>query len=222
MTCPLCLKGNSPLFYAQETSVNWELYDRAKSSATLNFYKCEECDLIFKDPSVHLNAQSEKKRYDLHVNEAADPEYDKFLSFIIEPLLSKVEPNGIGLDFGCGAIPAIQTLFKKKGFICFSYDPYFHPYLELLEEKYDFITVCETAEHFYQPHKEFALLFKLLKPGGSLGIKTGHVPADFPGWWYHRDPTHVVFYSPSTLKWIANQYNAGIDFYPNDVVLFQK
>ncbi len=220
MTCPLCLKDKSPLFYSQTSGVNWELYDLNRSTdKPLNFYQCSQCDLIFKDPAVLLGANSEKSRYDLHNNNPNDPNYDAFLSTLVDPLLKLIKPDALGLDFGCGREKAIENLFKKKKISCASYDPYFFNNPELLTKKYDFITVCETAEHFYQPKKEFELLFGLLKPRGYLAVKTGLVPKDFASWWYHKDPTHVVFYSAKTFQFIAKKYATQVEFYPKDVAI---
>jgi len=175
--------------------------------------------LIFKDPSVLLSKIDEKIRYDLHNNNPNDASYDAFLETLVEPILKLLKSDALGLDFGCGREKAIENLFKKKKIFCESYDPYFHKNTLLLNKKYDFITVCETAEHFYNPKKEFELLFGMLKPNGILGIKTGLVPKDFASWWYHRDPTHVVFYSTKTFEYISKEYSAALEYLPKDVVL---
>lgn len=66
--------------------------------------------------------------------------------------------------------------------------------------------ICtEVVEHFRRPAENFKILDALLEPGGVLGVLTGVLEDDaaFPAWWYHRDATHIAFYRPETLIWIA-------------------
>jgi hypothetical protein len=62
----------------------------------------------------------------------------------------------------------------------------------------------------------------MLKPKGVLGVVTRRVPDDFEGWWYHRDPTHVVFYSERTFEWIAECLGFELIERRGDVVLARK
>src|SRR5690625_7500493 len=78
-----------------------------------------------------------------------------------------------------------------------SYDPFYADKLQRLTQRYDFITVSETAEHFFNPREEFDLLWSLLRPNGYLGIMTLMLqsPEQFEQWHYRKDDTHVVFRS---------------------------
>ena len=44
----------------------------------------------------------------------------------------------------------------------------------------------------------------------------------FPDWGYHRDPTHIAFYSKTTMGWIARRYGWEPRFPRGNVVLFRK
>ena len=46
--------------------------------------------------------------------------------------------------------------------------------------------------------------------------------ADFPSWYYHRDPTHVNFFSHATMRWIAALCGWEARFPSQNVVLFRK
>ena len=44
----------------------------------------------------------------------------------------------------------------------------------------------------------------------------------FPDWYYHRDPTHVAFYTHHTLHWIANWLDLTIEHPRPRVILMRK
>ena len=52
------------------------------------------------------------------------------------------------------------------------------------------------------------------------GVRTDEVP--FEDWWYVRDPTHVCFYAPETLEWIARRFGWSLERPSRDVALFRK
>ena len=95
---------------------------------------------------------------------------------------------------------------------------------EIFLKKYDFITCTETAEHFYDPFKEFNILNDLLIAGGWLGLMTCFMTDDslFENWQYRKDPTHVVFYTRETLEVIAAQRNWTCEIAAKDIALFCK
>ena len=104
------------------------------------------------------------------------------------------------------------------------YDLYFHPDESVLDSTYDFITCTETAEHFSEPAEDFQRLDRLLKPNGWLGVMTGMLTdwSEFPSWYYHRDLTHVNFYSHRTMRWLATRFGWHAKFPEQNVALFQK
>jgi 2-polyprenyl-3-methyl-5-hydroxy-6-metoxy-1,4-benzoquinol methylase len=91
-------------------------------------------------------------------------------------------------------------------------------------KKYDFICATEVVEHLRDPNKDFAALFKMLNPGGWLGIMTKLVidKHAFSQWRYIRDMTHICFYSHSTFEYLAHRFNAKLNFAANDVILLYR
>ncbi len=199
MQCSLC---------GSETSLFSEVQERM-------FFKCCKCEGILLHPSYFLSADKEKTRYQLHQNDVTDLGYQNFVSPIIQAIFEEYENNHIGLDFGSGSGPVITTLLEKKGYNITSYDPFFAPNNKALKKTYDYIVCCEVIEHFYNPFKEFELLFSLLNPNGTLYCKTYiyDQSIDFKSWWYKNDTTHVFFYTKNTLQWITKRFgfkNIGI------------
>ena len=191
---------------------------------TFVFFHCEVCDLIFKDPSKRLSPEQEKARYQTHQNSPSDQGYRDFLTRLLKPLSKTLTANASGLDYGCGPGPTTSVILEEQGFSVQNYDPLFAPKEELLNKQYDFITCSETAEHFYNPKKEFEKLNTLLKPEGWLGVMTSHWSSleEFPSWYYHRDETHVVFYHPQTMNFVAKEHNWKAQHPAPNVTLFQK
>ena len=104
------------------------------------FLRCEKCYLIFKDPSVHLSPEDEKKRYASHDNRIDNPGYVKFLTPALNEVLNRVPFPAKGLDYGCGPIPVLATLLRTKGYETTHYDPYFFPSDLNQPTAFDFIT----------------------------------------------------------------------------------
>ncbi len=220
--CPLC--SNPAInFFTQTEKVNWQLYGKdPHQEKELKFFQCQTCELVFKDAKVHLSPILEKERYLQHNNLFGDEKYEKFLSQVVDSLVPKLAPNAEGLDYGCGSAAVMGELFQRKGYACDSYDPLFKNETRLLEKQYDFVSACEVVEHFYSPAEGFQKLFSILKNGAWLAVRTECPPAQFKTWWYHNDPTHVSFYSRKTFEWIANEFNAQLEFHSPEIVLFKK
>jgi ubiquinone/menaquinone biosynthesis C-methylase UbiE len=131
---------------------------------------------------------------------------------LVESIQQKMSPESYGLDYGCGPGPVASHLLKSVGFQnIFLYDPFFRNNESFLNHQYDFIFCSEVAEHFFDPHKEFCRLKSLLKPDGILFIYSLlfdplNEPKGFEDWYYRRDPTHVSFYSPKTMSFIAKEF----------------
>lgn len=172
-------------------------------------YRCRTCRSVFLDPQLRLNAEDEKQRYLNHNNDVNDVRYHQFVSPITESILNDFTKNSIGLDYGAGTGSAISKILTDHGFLIKQYDPFFHNYPDLLQERYDYIACCEVMEHFYEPRLEFERLRSMLKPGGKLYCMTelywDNVP--FGEWYYKNDPTHVFLYHKEAIKWI--QENIG-------------
>ena len=193
MHCPLCQSQSQPFS---------ETHQRI-------YYRCTVCYGIFLDPSFLLSEEKEKERYQLHQNDVDDEGYQNFVSPLVDAVLNTFEADDLGLDFGSGTNSVITSLLRKKGYNIETYDPFFDPNTDALEHTYDYIVSCEVIEHFYQPSKEFARLYSLLKPGGILFCKTNLYSSsiNFESWWYKNDATHVFFYSEKTVQWIKKHFD---------------
>ncbi len=168
--------------------------------------------------------QTEYSRYLLHENDPKDPRYRNFLSRLADPLIKKLQPGMVGLDYGCGPGPALGQMLGEIGHEIHFYDPFFRPDASVLNRKYDFIVCSEVVEHFHKPADEFERLDKMLNPSGWLGMMTSFLTDDlqFANWHYRRDPTHVVFYSQETFRYIAGQLGWNCEIPAKNVVLMQR
>lgn len=209
LDCPLCHSSSTWLFLQKHRR---------------NFWRCDVCQLTFVAPDEFLPADEEISRYLLHENDPADERYRQWLAQVSAVLLPKLAPNSCGLDFGSGPGPTLSVMMAEAGHEMAVYDPFFAPDRTVLDESYDFITCTETAEHFQNPHQEFALLNSCLRTGGWLGVMTQILDDDarFADWWYIRDDTHVAFYKQETMAWIADHFGWRMEMGGKNVVLFQK
>ncbi|HSM06077.1 MAG TPA: class I SAM-dependent methyltransferase [Longimicrobiales bacterium] len=209
MHCPLCGSRRVPPFATQ---------------GVRRFLRCGRCDLIFLDPAQRLGPGEERARYETHRNDPRDPDYRTFLDRLFAPLLERLAPGARGLDYGSGPGPTLSRMLTEAGHPTVDYDPFFARREELLDRTWDFVTCSETAEHFFDPGREFRRLDRLLAPGGWLGLMTGIVDdtVDFGAWWYARDPTHVAFYSQAALAWIAEERGWELHPVADTVVFFRK
>ena len=192
-----------------------------------DFFHCGTCDMVFVPSRFHLTIAAQLERYLTHNNNPSDPDYRKFLSRLSNALLPHLKIRSQGLDFGAGPGPALAIMLREKHMDVDIWDPLFFPDKSVLNQDYDFITCTETAEHFSDPAKEFILINSILRPSGTLGIMTGMIESweDFPDLsarYYHRDPTHICFYSKQTMTWISEHFFWKIEFPVSNVTLFHK
>ncbi len=187
------------------------------------FFRCETCGSVFLGRANLLSPEDEEKRYLQHRNQRT-PEYEKFLNRLLAPLVQVVPPGSQGLDFGCGPVPVLSEMLTEQGFQMQNFDPFFFSNSRALEAEYDFVTCSETVEHFHEPLTGWTQLHARLRPGGRLGVMT-QMRTQWEGffdWHYPRDPTHVQFYSPRTMRWIGHKFGMEPVFFPDGVVIFQK
>ena len=186
--CPLC-NSVSTIFYKFKKQI---------------YHQCNNCLGIFVDEKLLPDRLAEMLRYEKHHNDIEDDGYREFVSPITSAILRNFNQKHKGLDFGAGTGPIISKILKDNGFRIKQYDPFFHNYPKLLEEKYDYIAACEVIEHFHDPKKEFSLLKDLLLPNGKLYCMTNiyNEIIDFHNWDYKSDFTHVFIYQKETIYWI--------------------
>lgn len=224
LRCPLCRGDRLAIYHTASRGVPWRLYSPGTAVGDgLRFFRCQECALVVKDPAVRATHDQERAHYEKHKNNLADAGYREHLLKLIAPMLPLLAPGAEGLDYGCGPSLSIEPLMAERGVRCSSYDPFFFRFDELVTlDRYDFITCCEVSEHFKDPRGEYERLRGMLKRGGILGVMTRFVPESFESWWYHRDPTHVVFYSEATLAWIGSQLGFSLLERRGDVTVLRR
>lgn len=173
----------------------------------LGYWLCGRCSLVFMDPAHHPTEERERRRYLQHHN-VLEPAYLAYLSRLALPVTRHLPPESRGLDYGSGPVEGMKAILEPLGFAVDSYDPYFFPRPELLNFRYDFVLCCEAAEHFFSPRAEFARIDAVLKKGGLLGVSSALLPPldQFEGWSYRRDYTHVAFFSPTSVRWLAGHF----------------
>lgn len=187
---------------------NTHLSEPIHSEKEHRFFECKNCGSVLRGRETFPDDKAEIERYTTHNNDVNDPRYQAFVSPITTAVQSDFSfENTLGLDFGAGTGPVITKVLNNNGYHLNLYDPFFHPDISVLNEKYDFIVCCEVIEHFHQPLKEFQLLKSLLKPNGKLYCMTDIYSQviDFSKWYYKNDPTHVIFYTEKSLQWIQKE-----------------
>lgn len=191
-----------------------------------SYFKCSECELIFADPKAKIAETSEKEIYDLHQNDPSDDGYRRFLMLLTEPLLERVHAGAEGLDFGCGPGPTLNLMLEDAGIHMALYDIFYYPDKAPLQRRYDLVTCTEVVEHFNAPSASWPILVSLLKERAWLAVMTSlftrEAPEAFLAWQYKNDPTHVSFYTPKTMQWLANRFGLECEILSQRVIFFRK
>ncbi|MGX5174928.1 class I SAM-dependent methyltransferase [Aliikangiella sp. IMCC44653] len=194
------------------------------------YLQCQQCQLVYVPAQYRLTAQAEKAEYDKHQNNEQDNGYRRFLARTTTPLFAQLaaKPHDNrrpqGLDFGCGPGPAIKSMAAEAGYLVENYDLYYYNQPELLQKRYDFITMTEVIEHIAKPAILLKQLNGLLHHQGILAVMTKRrtdLPA-FKNWHYKNDPTHICFYSIACLEWVARKMGWRLEVIDKDVVFFHK
>lgn len=195
MDCTLCHTETESFYY-------YEKEDR-------HYNRCPNCKAVLMHIDDYPTPEEEIHRYESHNNDVEDPRYQKFVSPLVEKITAAYDTDSLGLDFGAGTGPVITKMLNDQGYEVNVFDPFFDNHPELLKLKYDYIVSCEVIEHFHEPYREFKQLKEMLKPDGSLFLKTDVYTddRDFHAWYYKSDETHVFFYHPKTFEWIKAEFD---------------
>ena len=139
-------------------------------------------------------------------------------------MLRRIDGNSSGLDFGSGPGPLLKLMFEEQGHSMSHYDSFYTPDKAVFHEMYSFITATEVVEHLHRPLEDLDRLWSCLLPGGYLGLMTSlNLPElNFEAWHYIKDDTHVVFFAPQTMNWLAKRWGAQIEIIGDSVVIFKK
>ncbi|MCG1010535.1 class I SAM-dependent methyltransferase [Salinicoccus sp. ID82-1] len=183
------------------------IYTHAKLG---RFYLCTGCEFIFKDRAFFLSEDEERQSYRRHNNSIEDPRYVAFFyKFLDDAVFPYIGTGRQGFDFGSGPEPVLATLLEQNhGFQMNIYDIFYAPDKVYQGKKYDLITATEVVEHLGDPLHYFKRFAGLLKPDGVLAVMTlfhHNGISHFNNWHYMRDRTHVSFYTPKTMRHIAEQ-----------------
>lgn len=212
--CPLCGHATHPFHH------------RGIGSASPGDYRrCRHCGLIALERDTWPDPAMERAYYRTHENRPDDTAYIAHLERLVAPLTRSVPPPAAGLDWGCGPHPVLADCLRQQGYQMAAWDPAFGPVQpDAPAEGWDFITCTEVLEHLHTPRSSLVTMLAQLRPGGVLAIMTEWPPTAgmFHRWHYRRDPTHIAFYGPSTLRWIAEQLGCTVDLQTPDIALFNR
>ena len=175
-----------------------------------DYHHCDSCQFISKDSRFLIPEEEALKIYNYHNNSIEDPRYvayfQRFLDAAVLPFASEGKE---GFDFGSGPSPVLAQLLERDyGYAMDIYDLFYAPDKVYEEKKYQLVTTTEVVEHLQNPLPYFRLFKELLVPGGILAVMTqfhANVEADFIKWHYVRDHSHISFFTPVTMAYIASQ-----------------
>lgn len=176
-------------------------------------YLCPHCLCISISPEYFPKPRKEVKRYDTHENSIEQKGYVRFLSKSITPIEDLLDKGRKCLDFGCGPTPVLSQILGRKGIDCSNYDPFYFPNKStLVQETYDVVFATECLEHFHHPLESIGQMVSCLKPGGLLSVMTRFWTSAkrFNQWHYSNDETHVLFYHPRTMDYLAQKFNLSL------------
>jgi len=192
----------------------------------ITYYHCNACEYIFKSPLCYQDFDAQKERYNLHENNDKDEHYQAYFQRFLDFVLLLVGTPKRALDFGCGRTSLLATLLEEQGVLCDYYDPIYHPDTLKHDAKYDLIVSTEVFEHLHQPREVLADVVARLNEGGYLAIQTQFHTNDltqFKTWYYHRDTTHIVFFTPKTFEVLCYQHGCHIvDHNDKNIIIIQK
>ena len=198
MNCHICDKSTK-MFVDEKTDID--------------YYHCNNCECIFKSPIYYQDLNTQKNRYDLHENSNDSEGYKsyfyRFLDFVL-PLISMPKK---ALDFGCGESKLLSNILNDMKIDTYVYDPIYYSNSASLNQKYQLIVSVEVFEHLHHPKKIFEQLLNMLETDGYMAIQTQfHTNniEEFKKWYYHQDPTHIVFYTEKTFKILCDIYHCKI------------
>jgi 2-polyprenyl-3-methyl-5-hydroxy-6-metoxy-1,4-benzoquinol methylase len=189
----------------------------SESFAGGRLYKCTECDLVFRYPS--LNMKQYEALYEGSYNHYWSSDTLRFDQQLIRDEIHRLLPEEGGkvLDIGCydGALLASLGPRIEK----FGIEPSSKAAevarqagieivgstladLKSMEAQFDVICGVNVIEHVHSPIEMLKLMAERVKPGGHLIISTGDASSLAwrtlgPSYWYSANPEHISFICPA-------------------------
>lgn len=179
----------------------------------LESYRCHHCACIFKTPQSYQDIETQKKRYDLHDNDAQSAGYRAYFGRFLDFVLPNTGRPESALDFGCGRSTLLATLLADRGIRCDVYDPIYYPDTAYLHREYPLIVSTEVFEHLHDPAAVFERLVACMKKDGYLAIQTQFVPEsiqEYLHWYYRQDPTHIVFFALRSFEILSERFGCRV------------
>lgn len=180
------------------------IQDKAQQKA---YNICKNCQAIMLQDNFLVTNDREKAQYENHNNTFQSKGYVKMFEDFLDFFWNDLDENKINaLDFGSGPGPVLSQILEKKGLQVDIYDKFYQPKKVFTNKQYDLITSTEVFEHLQNPFATLSLLKKHLKKDGMIAIMTlfhDNNEENFLKWWYRRDPTHILFYTPKTFEVLA-------------------
>lgn len=173
------------------------------------YHQCHHCDFIFVDDAFFITTEEELVIYNYHNNSLEDEKYVAYLKDFVDHTVIPFRTGNQVLDYGSGPTPVLATILETDyQFDVDIYDLYYAPNKVYQGKMYDIITSTEVIEHLPNPIETLALMYRLLNEGGIVALMTLFHPQDqtiFLDWWYIRDRSHIAFYTPKTIKILAEK-----------------
>lgn len=206
---------------------NQKTFSFVDHKTNIRYYQCVNCEYIFKSPEYYQDFSTQKERYNLHRNDEEDTGYQAYFQRFLDFALPLAGQPKTALDFGCGTSSLLANMLEKEGIRCDYYDPIYHPDTLVGNRKYELIVATEVFEHLHQPKEVFQSLLERLEEGGYLALQTQFHPNDrgnFEQWYYHQDPTHIVFFTAKTFKVLCEAFGCTLvgDNQKNMVVIHKN
>ena len=195
------------------------------SGETFGVSRCTQCGLIFVDPqppaaNLHLYYPA------LHQT-AAPAAYERMDARARVRAVQRISGERVGsvLDVGCGKGLLLHGL-QRHGWTVSGTElseasgaharsigvPVFTGPVEdapFAAQSFDLITLFHVLEHLPRPQHTLAVLFGLLRPGGTLIVEVPNIGSWYARFfgddWFHYDvPRHLFHFDPATLSRTLN------------------
>jgi len=168
------------------------------------------------DDSKKVTFKEERHLYDRHENSIENEGYVSMFKNFLDISVLPFKTSGNLLDYGSGPEPVLtQIINRDYSFSTDHYDPHYAPIKTFENKTYDVIVSTEVIEHVDDPVTFIKSLSDHLAAGGILSIMTlfhSNNDSEFLKWWYHRDETHISFFTETTLKILASMASLQVIF----------